>query len=391
MSNSALYKEIQSSETRLCVIVPVKDEEDYLSNTLEALYFQNDADSKPISQGIYEVLLLVNNSTDKSYHIALEYQKKHPNFQLHIADINLDEEVAHIGTVRRLLMDEAYSRFMSNNKPDGIIASTDGDSEVDSGWVYNIILAIDKGIDVVGGRIISKKTSQLSRLHHLQNVTYRHYVSRLEAFINPCAHDPWPRHFQCYGPSVAVTCEAYDRAGRLPILPFLEDEEFRKALYRVDAKVRLCPNVKVYTSSRLAGRVDFGFSVQLQHWAKMNSNGMQVEVESLQELLEKFELKRLLKKAWQQPRDLQGIGKILSEIANRLQLSKTWLLLEYKNSKHFGSLWEKIEQHISDNKLWRKRYPLIPIVDAIRLLRHYFFGQPQLKVSEQTFALKNTA
>lgn len=61
----------------------------------------------------------------------------------------------------------------------------------------------------------------------------------------------------------------YQMVGRLPQLPFLEDEAFHQALFRKDAKIRKSLNVKVTTSGRHEGRVDIGFSQQLCEWADM--------------------------------------------------------------------------------------------------------------------------
>ncbi len=373
MAGPSLFIEEQIFETKLCVIVPVRDESEELTYTLDALYNQVDAAHRSFDKRSYEVLLLTNNCTDDSYELALSYKAEHPDFNLYVANIYIESERAHIGTVRRMLMDEAYNRFSAQNKPRGIIASTGGDTQVDSQWVANIISAIGKGIDVVGGRIISQRASQQSRLYHLQDVTYRYYVSRLESLLNPAAHDPWPRHFQCYGASVAVTCEAYANAGRLPLVPFLEDEEFRKSLYRIDAKVRMCPQVKVYTSSRMTGKVQFGFSVQLQEWANMKSTGKKVYVETVRSLIEKYELKHLLKSCWQSQRYVSD-DVTLYDIAMRLRICPDWLKSEFRSSLFFGALWEKVEEKQAENGEWERAYPKAPIEKIIPKLRSYFSG-----------------
>ncbi len=385
MSAVTLFPNNQKSSIKLCVIVPVKNEEENLIHTLNALNFQKNENGYGLSKDLYEVLLLTNNCTDGSYNLALEYQKQYADFNLHVADIELAKNVAHIGTVRRMLMDEAYNRFIRNNNAKGIIASTDGDSEVDEAWINNIILAMEKGIDVVGGRILSKNTPNSSRLYHLQNVTYRYYMSKLESVINPCAHDPWPRHFQCYGPSIAVTCDTYNRAGRLPVLPFLEDEEFRKALYRIDAKVRMCPKVKVYTSARLVGKVDFGFSVQLQVWADMKTNNRQIVEETLDALIEKFELKRLLKECWEESLLFHSKKFTLKSIAERLQIDFSWLKEEFKTNKYFGTLWEKVEKKFLEDGGWRKVHPLVPIGEVISAMRNYFYSTQNNRITVEKF------
>lgn len=383
-----LFPKAQPNEVLCSVILPVKDEAEGLVATLDALNSQLDLIGNGLNKNYFEVLLLANNCTDNSFALAVAYQKKYPNFNLFVANINLPKATAHIGTVRRLLMDEAYRRFVLRGKLDGIIASTDGDSEVDEYWVQNIIVAMKKGIDVVGGRIIPRKTPVLSRLYHLQNVTYRYYVSQLDALLNPSDHDPWPRHFQCFGPSVAVTCNIYEQAGRLPAIPFLEDEEFRKALYRIDAKVRMCPNVKVYTSSRLEGKVDFGFSVQLQRWGEMKKNGEKICVDTLDSLSEIFRGKYQLRKGWNSPQSLQKLD-CLNGVGKRLKLDVEWLNRELSKHRYFGTLWEKVEQKMAGDGKWDEAYPLAPIEDVITDMRRFFYGD---RAPDKTFNnLRDTA
>lgn len=48
------------------------------------------------------------------------------------------EPIAHIDTIYRLLIDEAYYRFQLPGNPEGIIISTDGDSRVDRCWKLDI-------------------------------------------------------------------------------------------------------------------------------------------------------------------------------------------------------------------------------------------------------------
>ena len=60
------------------------------------------------------------------------------------------------------------------------------------------------------------------------DVGYRLLRSQLESLLDPDPADPWPRHYQMFGASLALTAEIYERVGGLPVLPSLEDV----ALYR---------------------------------------------------------------------------------------------------------------------------------------------------------------
>ena len=358
-------------ELELTVIVPVKNEAEGIWSTLDALRCQVDEEGERINPNRFEILLLANNCNDQTFTVAGKYKDCYPDLQLHIAEIEIPKEHAHIGTVRRMLMDEAYNRFMKLDRPTGIIVSTDGDSEVDKNWVHYILLEMSKGNEVVGGRILPRAVSGLSRMHHLRDVSYRYHASRLESILDPSLSDPWPRHFQCYGPSLAVTCHIYEKAGRIPAIPYLEDEEFRKALCRIDAKIRKSPQVKVYTSARLCGRVDFGFSVQLQHWEAMTRDNQQQHVEPLPVLIRKMTIKKSLRFLWINREQVVTLDNSLSAISDELMIDIEWLSARFYNCNYFGELWEAIESELNSG-LWRKANVLEPISDVITTFRHYF-------------------
>ncbi|MBE9464960.1 glycosyltransferase [Dyadobacter subterraneus] len=368
-ASSLFYTIPPSRQLKLSVILPVRNEQDNLFKTLEALRNQKDNEGRQLSYSKYEVLLLANNCTDDSAEFARTYQKTYPEFSLHIEEIQLAPDVAHIGTVRRLLMDAAYNRFALLKRPQGIIASTDSDSEVDKNWVFNTIEEIKKGNDVVGGRILTRPENSLSRIYYLRDVTYKHLVSKAEALLDPVDNDPWPRHYQCFGASFAVTCRIYDLSGRLPVVPFLEDMAFHRALTRIDAKIRLSPLVKVITSTRIQGRVDFGFSIQLKQWGEMNEARDPVMVEQAGALFKKLKAKRLLRQYWNcDCSQKEAHSNLLNLVAEILQLDASWLHCQVSEEVFFGVLWEKIEDEL-ENGEWMHIWPKMDVVDVINDLK----------------------
>ncbi|RZJ89205.1 MAG: glycosyltransferase [Chryseobacterium sp.] len=354
----------------LSVVIPVKDEAEHIEKTLDALRLQIDLSDNPIDSTIYEVLVLVNNCSDDSFEICTKYKMRHPSFQLHVECVTFLPPNAHVGAARRILMDAAYNRLMSIRGERGIIVSTDGDSEVDSNWVIHMIDEFSKGAEVVGGRILPQNTPVSAKIHHLRDVTYRLFVTRLESIIDPCPFNPWPRHFQCYGPSLAVSCECYERAGRIPPIPYLEDEEFRKALKRVDAKIRHSPKVKVFTSSRIVGRVAFGFSVQLGKWEMMSSNGEKQEVESVPNHIFRLTLKNKLRKIWQGTGPVNFDPPVIQQLADDLKIDYDELHKKITLNQYFESVWEWVDERISRQDLLR--HSKQPIDEAIQSFRSYF-------------------
>lgn len=368
-----------SAQLRVGVIVPVRNEAHHLTHTLDALRNQYDAGGQSLNPATYEVLLLANNCTDRSYEVAVQYQQHYPDFALHIAQIQLPPAKANIGTVRRLLMDEAHRRLTTLGRTDGIIASTDGDTEVDRHWVHYIRQEIASGSDAVGGRILTRPEPSEVRLFHLRDVMYRTLVAKAEALLDPRPHDPWPRHFQHFGASMAVTCRMYEQAGRLPEKPFLEDAAFYRALLRTDAKVRQSPHVKVVTSTRQQGQVAVGFSEQLRYWATMSRSSRCQIAEPADAVVLRLRSRQALRRCWQQRAQLSHADE-LAGIAQNLLLDPQWLYRETQKSSFFGQLWEQVEKKMAQGP-WAKSWTFVPITSAIQHLREYLGRLPAI-VSE---------
>ncbi len=366
-SSHILFPKAPNPHMLASVIVPVKDEAEHIGKTLDALRLQFDMSGNPLPHHLYEVLLLANNCTDDTFHTALVYAKQYPEFQLHVANIEIAKPNAHIGTVRRMLMDEAFRRHKENGV-DGIILSTDGDTEADGCWIATTLHEMQNGYDAVGGRILTHRVSCDSRLYHLQDTTYRYLSAKLELLIDPPARSIPQQHFQYFGASMAVRCSAYLKAGRLPVLPFLEDEAFSRALSRIDARIRRSPAVKVYTSPRLCGRVPVGLSAHLTHLALMNKSGKIQYVESPEVMIKKWRLKQHLRCCWQLRKDKLKATQCIGKIAADIGVSKKWLLAEMDISVYFGELWEATEKKLYEGP-WNKLHKPVPITEAISSLR----------------------
>jgi hypothetical protein len=264
------------------VVIPVRNEVASLPDTLAALAAQRDASGSAIDPDRFEIILLVNNSDDGSAAAARAFASQHAELALHVVEIDLPEEDAHVGRARRLLMDLAAARL----GPTGVIATTDADTVVAPDWIAMTLAEIAAGADAVAGRILVDPVGfaehdRHAQLFHLRDVTYRYLVTEFVARLVPDPFDPWPRHFQHFGPSMAVTVETYRRSGGMPPLPSLEDVAFYDALRRIGARIRHSPAVRVVTSARPTGRTDFGFAVQLGRWSQMGARNEPFMVESV--------------------------------------------------------------------------------------------------------------
>ncbi len=262
---------------RAVVVIPARNEEAHLPATLDAFARQADRAGNPIAPECFEILLLLNNCTDGSAAVARAWACAHPHIALHVIEIRLKNRDAHVGTARRMLMDTAWHRLQGRG---GLVAilSTDADTLVGNTWLVENLCALEKGADAVGG-FIDVEREELrnlpagARRAYLRERRYKRLIAELEDLLDPQPGDPWPRHLEHFGASLACTPGIYAEAGGLPALKHLEDVAFVDALRRVGARLRHDPSVVVYTSSRMQGRAKTGLSGQLSIWQQMAEHG----------------------------------------------------------------------------------------------------------------------
>ena len=279
---------------RACVVVPVRNEAVSIGEAIDAL-----AQQEGVDQSEFEVLVLANNCDDDSASIARDAGRRHPNLRLDVVECVFPPEQANIGHVRRTLMDEAERRLRS----DGVIATTDGDTVVDPRWLAATLREIDAGAEMVGGRIIARwpadgSIDAATRRCHLNDTAYRFLMAEVEDLIDPDPADRWPRHFQHFGASLAITARAYCAVGGLPHVDCLEDMALYDELRRIDARLRHSLAVRVSSAARPGGRVRMGFSTQLAEWRDLKRAGGIRYVESAGFLIEQYEQSRNLRERW---------------------------------------------------------------------------------------------
>ena len=262
---------------RACVIIPARNEETSIASALDAMARQKSLLNHPLPSESFEILLLLNNCTDKTAEIAYAWQAAHPQISLNIVEKTIPKPQAHVGTSRRLLMDTAWQRLARAIQPSAIL-STDSDSIVADNWIASNLRAIERGADAVGGQILLKE-GELETLPpgareaYLEDRRYQYLVSQLLSILDPLPEDPAPRHLEHFGASLACTPWAYAQAGGMPAITPLEDVAFVNALLKVGARLRHDPEVIVYTSARFDGRAEIGLSQQLRSWQALSEEG----------------------------------------------------------------------------------------------------------------------
>jgi hypothetical protein len=261
------------------------------------------------------------------------------------------------------MMDTAAARL----PPDGIICTTDADTQVAPDWIAATLRAFDRGARAVGGRIVvpSDQRSGYRRIY-LQDVTYRNLQMLLESIIDPNDTDPWPRHFQNYGPSTAVRVDAYLACGGMPTLKCIEDVALARALERIDVCFVHDPTVRVYTSDRQSDRIaGVTFSRQLDDWTAMAERGGQQMVVGLANCIRLFKWKVALRRAYRERR--LSVAPTLHQLAAFIGRSPERLEVLITTAPSFGSLYQEIRDTLERTP----GFSDTPFAQAIRDLRAF--------------------
>lgn len=353
---------------KLCVVIPVKNEEAYILKNLTAFTMQVDIFGKPINQEEFEILVLANNCSDCSVAYIKEFQYNHPNINIYLEEVKLPHSQANIGYVRRKLMECAYTRLSENGG--GIILTTDGDTTVAADWISQTQFEINNGAEVVGGRIFLyddelEYLDNLTLACHFKDERYQLLVAELESKIIACKHDPYPRHHQHFNGSFAITTDCYNRSGGIPIVDNMEDCAFFDRLQSIDAKIRHSLKVRVRTSARYVGRVNIGLSSQLNMW-KNSDHFRFFLTESFDSISNRLFKKRMLMDLWESKNQVgfnfnQSIKNIIPEIDPSEEIYNS-----FKNNCYFGVWYEEILKLDQINHL--KKYPKVHIDTAIQQL-----------------------
>ncbi|WP_082794647.1 glycosyltransferase family 2 protein [Acetobacter malorum] len=211
-----------------------------------------------------KVVLWLNNTTDKTYDLAHSLQDKLP-FALEIVQVVYHPDLASAGIARR----EALAHAARHAPHDALLFTTDADAEVSKGWIYRTLEAfVSYSVEAVFGRaLLLPSEAEKIPLHlHQDEQAEQAYGALLEQItveLCPEPHDPWPRHIEHSGASIAVTRQAWAQVDGIPNVPTGEDRQFYKILKQNGIPVRHAPDVVVYVSARLSGRAQGGMAETL--------------------------------------------------------------------------------------------------------------------------------
>lgn len=334
-----------SPRLRACVVVPARDEESTIGRTLARLRCQCDGHGVLLDPARYEIIVLANNCTDATAAAVRGAAQQAGGPPIHLIERDLPQPWAHVGGARRLLMDEASRRLRATAGGNGLIATTDADTAVASDWLAAMLCEVEQGAEAIGGRALLDRGERAAlpaavEERYLLDLGYRRLVMEYTSRVDPEPWDPWPRHHQHFGASLALTVAAYERVGGLPPLPAREDEALYQALLLVDARFRHSPAVRVVTSARLAGRTSIGLAAQLRDWQRLAQHGLPYAVASAQAVAEETAARAELRCLWQRARARPPLWR--AELGTAFALAGVepeWLEQALAEAGYFGALW----------------------------------------------------
>jgi hypothetical protein len=238
---------------RAIIAIPARNEADEIGGCLTALAAQRGAT-------LDGAVLCLNNCTDGSASIVRAMAPSLP-FGVQILEPEFPPALACAGQARRMAMDHAATLA----GPDGIILTTDADGRAAPGWLAANLAALRAGADAVAGQADIEPAGAALIPPHLHAIdarecAYAALLDEIRALLDPDPADPWPRHDEHSGASIAVTVAAYRRAGGMPPARLAEDRAFFDALRQVDARIRHERVARVTVSARIIGRAPGGMA-----------------------------------------------------------------------------------------------------------------------------------
>jgi hypothetical protein len=221
-----------------------------------------------------------------------------------------------------------------------VILTTDADAVVPEDWIDSNMAAIARGAEVVCGTACLPPTDAAAIPARLVEddrieVECAMALDALDMKINPDPADPWPRHQQHTGATIAVTAAALRRAGGPPSVPSGEDRTLIAKLRLVDARIRHTPDISVSVSGRLDGRAVGGMADTIRR--RLLARDVFAD-ETLEPAIDAY--RRALAKA--QLRSVRQTSTGLNRLAEDLLVTRE-ILQEALASPYFGTAWAKIQ------------------------------------------------
>jgi GT2 family glycosyltransferase len=312
------------------VAIPARNEAARIGECLRAVALQHGTDR-------HAILVLLNNCTDDTAEV-IRAVRPHLPCPVHVIEHRFPAARANAGSARRLAMRRAAELV----RPGGVLMTTDADGRVAPDWIEANMTALAAGADVVCGRaVIDPDEAALIPAHlHADDeleCAYGDLLDEIHALFDPDPADPWPRHTEHSGASIAVRREAFIRAGGVPAVALGEDRALLAALRRVDARIRHAPEVAVTVSGRLDGRAAGGMADTMRRRVLCQDPLLDDRLEPAADCARRARARATLRTLWLAP-DPAGSRALAAALGLPPRRLAAWL-----RHRYFGTAWAHVE------------------------------------------------
>jgi hypothetical protein len=352
------------------IAVPARDEAGRIATAVAAMLRQRRLDGLTLDPDAYELLVFVNGCSDDTARVVERCAAESPQHAVYVVRADADAlESRNVGTARRAVMDCAAARMLQRDTIERAVLTTDADSVVAADWVAQNLAAL-RGADAVGGRVVPDPVERAVlpdsvRAELDAKTSYEFALACLESALDPLPHDPWPRHWQRCGPSLAMRASTYARAGGLPALERLEDFAFYRALLAIDARFRHSIRVRVTTSLRVTACVAGGFGSEVAAMNALAGAGLTTLVEHPRTTYETIAARGALRRWWEH----RGSDDVREAIA-LFELEPRFLREQVAAAPTFGAALAAVQAFAVEHGSAHRR-PQVAIGEARRALAAY--------------------
>lgn len=346
---------------RVVVAIPVRNEVARIPGCLRALARQQDAAPD-------RVVLLLNGCIDGTRE-AIEAIAPSLAVSIEIVERDLHGDDATAGMARSL----AVAHAATNLAPHDVIMTTDADGAVAENWVAANLDALAQGADIVCGRAVIDWAEALLIPEHLHaddtlECRLGALIDEIGTLIDPEPHDPWPRHTEHSGASLAFTVEAWRRAGGIPPVPCGEDRAFVDRLRQIDARIRHDPDVQVTVSGRIQGRAAGGMADTIRRRMVAQDEFIDSAIEPASDRYRRISLRAQARALWS--RETADATPLIEALGVDAEIIDRAMACD-----HFGQAWTQLEQACPVLFARRVRFRDLPTeIAAAEALRAYVAG-----------------
>lgn len=370
-------------DLKIIVTIPVYNESG-LERCLDSLF---SCHTPPVLKA--EVLLLINAPDDASREIleqnlltrqdthAWTGRHKHPHIDFHLLpDQSFPKKEAGVGLARKILMDEAVRRFNLIGIPDGIIASMDADTLVESNYLEALLAHFElhnpDGCSIYFEHpLTTDETGE--DLPPLAFTAVSQYELHLRYFVQAVRFTGYPYAYHTVGSSFAVRTGIYSKEGGMNRRQGGEDFYFIQKIAQ-RGNWSNCATTRILPSPRPSDRVPFGTGPVVSRYIRTGENLLTYNPE-LFPILKAF---------------FEGLVIMYNEVTwDRFLASLPSVLREFLEEHNFVGAIDEIRGNSASYPAFRKRFWRWFNMFRIMKFLHYARkqGYPDIPLGEASLEL----